>query len=58
MGPVESFYFNYNALRDNEYSHLIRNEYIKTFPDTKKAEIYKRVDKQFRDKHDIDFKIL
>ncbi|CAI2384397.1 unnamed protein product [Moneuplotes crassus] len=25
-GPIESYYFNYNALRDNEYSYLIRQD--------------------------------
>ena len=46
-GPIESYYFNYNALRNNEYSYLIQSEYIKRFPDTKKAEIYKRTQARF-----------
>jgi len=52
-GPIESYYFNYNALRNNEYSKLIRSEYIKEFPNTKKAEIYRRV--QMRIDHENNF---
>jgi hypothetical protein len=56
--PIESFYVNYHALRDNEYSHLIRKEYIKAFPDSHRAKIYERTEKRLQLKHDIDFKIF
>ena len=47
-GPIESFYFHYNAMRDRQYSHLIRTQYIKQFPNTKRAKIYERIENRIK----------
>ena len=51
---IERICFNRLAMTNKKYADYIRREYIKEFPNTKKAKKYAEFDKSLREKYDIN----
>mmetsp|Transcript_32270 Transcript_32270/g.37989 ORF Transcript_32270/g.37989 Transcript_32270/m.37989 type:complete len:101 (+) Transcript_32270:316-618(+) len=50
--PVEAWHFHRRALStDKPYAQLIRDSYVRNFPDSPKAELYKQVDSREHQKY-------
>eukprot|EP00826_Nyctotherus_ovalis_P008712 TRINITY_DN12263_c0_g1_i8.p2 TRINITY_DN12263_c0_g1~~TRINITY_DN12263_c0_g1_i8.p2 ORF type:complete len:100 (+),score=24.86 TRINITY_DN12263_c0_g1_i8:203-502(+) len=50
---IEKHCVHARAMSEGKYAHHIRQQYIKEFPNTRKAKMYANFDKQLREKYDL-----